>query len=247
VATSPIVEGNNLVINVGCKTAGIVALDKKSGKEVWKATTQEASYSSPVAATIQGKRQLLFLTRDGLVALDPETGKVIQEKRWRSRMAASVNAATPLVIENKVFLSACYGTGAVLLDFTKDGLEEVWKGDETLSNHYDTSVYHDGYLYGLDGRQEQGAQLRCVELKTAKVMWTEKSFGCASLILADGRFLALAENGDLVLFEASQKAYHELARASVLTGTCRSPLALANGRLYARDNKKLMCWDVKKE
>jgi outer membrane protein assembly factor BamB len=247
VATSPIVEGNNLVINVGSKTAGIVALDKKTGKETWKATNHEASYSSPVAATIQGKRQLLFLTREGFVSLDPETGKVIHEKRWRSRMAASVNAATPVVIDNQVFLSACYGTGAVLLNIAKDGLEEVWKGDETLSNHYDTSVYHDGHLYGLDGRQEQGAQLRCVELKTGKVAWTETGFGCASLILADGRYFALAENGDLVLFEASPKAYRELARAAVLTGPCRSPLALANGRLYARDNKKLVCWDVKKQ
>ncbi len=162
-------------------------------------------------------------------------------------MAASVNAATPVVVEDQVFLSACYGTGAVLLKVTKDELEEIWKGDETLSNHYDTSIHHAGFLYGLDGRQEEGAQLRCVDIKKGKVQWTEKGFGCASLILADGRFFALTENGDLVLFEANPKAYHELARASVLAGLCRSPLALANGRLFARDGKKLVCWDVKKK
>ena len=247
VATSPIQEGDNIIINIGCRTAGIVALNKKTGKEAWKATNQEASYSSPTAATINGQRQLVFLTREGLVALDPATGKILHEKRWRSRMAASVNAAAPVVVDNQVFLSACYGTGAVLLNITKDGLEEVWKNDETLSNHYNTSIHHDGYLYGVDGRQEEGPQLRCVELKTGKVKWTEKGFGCASLILADGRFYALTENGDLVIFEASPTAYRELARSSVLTAPCRSPLALAEGRLYARDNKKLACWEIKKE
>jgi len=247
VATSPLIEGDNIVINIGCRTAGIVALNKKTGKESWKATSQEASYSSPTVATIDGKRQLVFLTREGLVTLDPETGKILHEKRWRSRMAASVNAATPVVVDNQVFLSACYGTGAVLLKIAKDGLEEVWKSDETLSNHFNTSIHHDGYLYGVDGRQEEGPQLRCVELKSGKVKWSEKRFGCASLILADGRFYTLTENGDMILFEASPTAYRELARSSVLTAPCRSPLALAEGRLYARDNKKLVCWDVKNE
>jgi outer membrane protein assembly factor BamB len=247
VATSPLIEGDNIVINIGSRMAGIVALNKKTGKESWKATNQEASYSSPTAATIDGKRQLVFLTREGLVTLDPESGKILHEKRWRSRMAASVNAATPVIVDNQIFLSACYGTGAVLLRVSKDGLEEIWKNDETLSNHYNTSIHHDGYLFGVDGRQEEGPQLRCVELKTGKVQWSEKGFGCASIISADGRFFALAENGDLVLFEVSPKAYHELARASLLAGPCRSPLALANGRLLARDKKKLVCWDVKNE
>ncbi|MFL5242604.1 MAG: PQQ-binding-like beta-propeller repeat protein [Gemmataceae bacterium] len=246
VATSPIIEGDALVVNVGAKGAGIVALDKKTGKELWKATNQEASYSSPVSATIDGARHLIFFTREGLVSLDPANGKVRFSKRWRSRMAASVNAATPVVVDDQIFLSACYGTGAVLLKVTKDEPEEIWKGDETLSNHYDTSVHNAGFLYGLDGRQEQGAQLRCVEIKTGKVEWTQKDFGCASLILADGRFFALTENGDLVLFEANPKAYRELARAAVITGPCRSPLALANGRLYGRDGKKLVCWDIRK-
>jgi outer membrane protein assembly factor BamB len=247
VATSPIIEGDALVLNVGSKAAGIVAFDKKTGKELWKATNHEASYSSPVAATVGGSRQLFFFTREGLVSLDPADGKVRYSKRWRSRMAASVNAATPVVVEDQVFLSACYGTGAVLLKVIKNELEEIWKSDATLSNHYDTSIHHAGFLYGLDGRQEEGAQLRCVDIKTGKVQWTEKGFGCASLILADSRFFALAENGDLVLFEANPKAYHELARASVLAGPCRSPLALSNGRLFARDGKKLVCWDIKKK
>jgi outer membrane protein assembly factor BamB len=247
VGTSPILEGDLLLINVGARGAGIVAFDKATGKEVWKATDDEASYSSPAAATIGGARHVFFLTRTGLVDLDPKDGKVRFSKRWRSRMDASVNAATPLVIGDQVFLSASYGTGAVLLRVGKDGAEEVWKGDGSLSSHYNTPVQTDGYLYGIDGRQEQGARLRCVELKTGRVKWEKERFGCASMILADGQIIALTEGGNLVLIDATPEGYREKARAAVLKdGPCRAEIALAGGRLYGRDGKRLVCWSVKK-
>jgi outer membrane protein assembly factor BamB len=161
-------------------------------------------------------------------------------------MDASVNAATPVVVDGRIFLTACYGTGAVLLQPTKDGLEEVWKSNEVLSCHYGTPVYHDGFLYGFDGRQEETARLRCVELKSGKVQWTSEGFGCGSMIVADGKLIILSENGDLVLANASKEKYEELARAAVLTNRpCRAPIALANGRLYGRDGRKLVCWDLK--
>src|SRR5207248_1061682 len=100
-------------------------------------------------------RHVFFFTRSGLVALDPLTGQVRFTHHWRSRMNASVNAATPVLIGDKLFLSASYGTGAVLLRIAKDGVADVWHNDESLSNHYNTSVYHDGHLYGFYGRQEQ--------------------------------------------------------------------------------------------
>jgi outer membrane protein assembly factor BamB len=246
VGTSPLREGDLLLVNVGGKEAGIVAFAAATGKEVWKATDHEASYSSPVAATIDGVRHVFFFTREGLVALDPRTGAVRFTKRWRARFAASVNAATPLVVGDQLFLSASYNTGAVLLQVGKDSAEEVWKSDEVLSNHYTTSVAHQGFLYGFDGRQEQGARLRCVEFKTGKVRWTKEGFGCGSMLLADGRLIILTEDGDLVLVAATPNAYQELARARVLTAPSRAPIALADGRLFARDDKRLMCWNLKK-
>jgi len=125
-------------------------------------------------------------------------------------------------------------------------VQEVWQKDETLSNHYNTSLHHDGYLYGFHGRQESGAHFRCVELRTGKVQWTKERFGCASLILAEGRLIALTEHGDLVLLEANPEAYRELARATVLGRPCRAPIALSGGRLHGRDDHKLVCWDLKK-
>jgi outer membrane protein assembly factor BamB len=248
VGTSPILEGGKIVVNVGGKGgAGIVAFDAADGKEVWKATDHDASYASPVAADLDGVRQLLFFTREGLASLDPADGKVRYTKRWRSRMEASVNAASPVVTDGHIFLSACYGTGAVLLKAKKDGVEEVWKGDESLSCHFGTPVVADGFLYGFDGREEEGTRLRCVELKTGKVRWEKDGFGAGSLILADGRLLVLDEGGDLLLVDADPKAYRERSRAKVLNGPVRAHPALANGRLYARDGEKLVCWDLRKK
>jgi len=247
VGSTPILEEDKLIVNVGGKDAGIVAFDAATGKELWKATGDPASYSSPTAATINGQRYIIFLTREGIVSLDPDNGKVRFSKRWRSKNPNSVNAATPLVIGGQLFVSACYDTGAILHRVTKDGLEEVWKGDDILSNHYNTSIHHEGFLYGIDGRQDIGvAQLRCVDLKTGKVRWTEKPFGCATMLFAEGRLIALNEEGELLLIEATPEGYKEKARAAVLTKPCRAGLALANGRLYARDPERLICWNLKK-
>jgi outer membrane protein assembly factor BamB len=247
VGTSPLLEGNHLLINVGGKGAGVVAFHKDTGKEVWKATDQEASYSSPTAATIDGVRHVIFLTREGILSLDPATGAVRFSKRWRSRMHASVNAATPLVVGDQLFVSACYDTGAVLHKVRKDSIEQVWANDESLSNQYNTSIHRDGFLYGIHGRQDfREAKLRCVELKTGKVRWTREAIGCGSMVLADRHLILLEEGGDLVLIEATPDAYKEKARATVLGKPCFPEIALANGRLYARDGKKLICLNLKK-
>jgi outer membrane protein assembly factor BamB len=247
VGTSPLVEGDLVLVNVGGKQAGIVAFDKVDGKEVWKTPGDGASYSSPVAATFDGKRLAVFFTRQGVVLLDPLTGKSRYTKQWRARIDASVNAATPLVIGDLLFFSASYETGALLLRVNPDSVEEVWSGDEILSNHYCTSLHYQGYLYGIDGRQEAGASLRCVELKSGKVQWTKEGFGCGSMLLAEGHLFVVTERGDLVLVELSPKGYQEKARTGVFKNLqCRAQIGLANGMLYARDGARLVCWNVKK-
>jgi hypothetical protein len=235
-----------VIVNVGARGSGIVAFDKDTGKEVWKATDDGASYSSPVAATLDGVRHVLFFTRQGIVSLDPATGEVRFRKFWRSRMNASVNAAAPVVAGEQAFFTSCYDTGAILVRAKKDGLEEIWSNDRSLSCHFGTPVHHDGCLYGFHGRQEAGTEMRCIALKRGQVLWSQEGFGCGSMILAEGNLIVLSEGGELVLVEAKRDKYREKARAAVLTGPCRAHMALANGRLYARDNKKLVCWNVKK-
>jgi outer membrane protein assembly factor BamB len=247
VGASPLVEGKLVLVNVGGRAAGIVAFELDSGKEVWKATNDAASYASPIAATVDGKRLAVFFTREGVDVLDPANGDVTFRKRWRSRNDASVNAASPLLIGDRVFISASYETGALLLKLRKDGADVVWQNDDVMSNHYNTCVYHKGHLYGFDGRQEARPNFRCVELAGPKVSWNRPEFGCGTMILAEDNLFVLTEAGELVLVEATPEAYREKARARVFDNApCRAQIALANGRLYGRDQKELACWNLKR-
>jgi len=244
-AGSPLVDGDRVLMNVGGSGAGLVGLEAATGKTLWTATSHEASYSSPVIATIQGARHALFFTRAGLVDVDPTNGKIRYEFPWRARMQASVNAATPLVVDDMVFLSASYGTGAVLLQIGASGLKQIWSSDDALTNHYATSVHKDGYLYGFHGRQEEGPSLRCVEFKTGKVRWSVDGFRAGTITLAGDRLLILKEGGELVLASASPAAFRPISAAKVLPPTVRSYPAIANGRMYIRNEKTLECLDLR--
>jgi outer membrane protein assembly factor BamB len=244
-ASSPVVDGEHVLLNVGGKTAGIVAFDAATGKPLWTATADEASYSAPVVAEIGGTRTAVFFTRAGLVALDPVTGAVQYQFRWRARQAASVNAATPLVINDRIFLSASYGTGAVLLQVANGALKPLWSGDESLSNHYSTSVYRDGYLYGFEGRQEFGQSLRCIELATGRVMWSVDGFGAGTLLIAGDTLVITRESGELVLVPASAKSFQPSSRAQLLPGIVRAYPAMAAGRFYLRNERTLAAFDLR--
>lgn len=244
VATSPLVDGDRVMVNVGGKNGGIVAFDAASGKTLWTSTSDEASYSAPVIAEIGGQRTAVFFTRTGLVAVDPADGRVRYQYRWRARMAASVNAAAPIVVKDQIFLSASYGTGAVLLQVANNAVTPVWSGDESMSNHYSTSVHKDGYLYGFEGRQEFGQRLRCVELATGKVMWDVEGFGAGTLLIAGETLVIMRESGELALAPASPKAFRFASRAQLLPGVVRAYPALAGGRYFVRNDRQLSAFDL---
>jgi outer membrane protein assembly factor BamB len=250
-ACSPLVEGDAVLLNVGgAKGAGLVAFDNTNGKLLWKATDDEASYSSPVAATISGHRYALFFTRGGFVAADPVSGDIRFQYPWRSRNGTSVNAATPLVLGDTIFLSACYGTGAILLRLREHGVEKIWSGDGLLSNHYATSVEHNGFLYGIHGRADPGfsprAKLRCADLKTRTVRWETDSIGAATVTLAAGRLLILTEKGELVDAAANPAGFQPRGRAQILPSEVRAFPAMAEGFFYARSKDQLVGLDLRK-
>ncbi len=244
-ACSPLVEDGRVFLNVGGRDqAGLVAFDARTGRVLWTATDDEASYSSPAMATLGGRRQVLFFTRAGLVSADPASGEVLFRFRWRARSRASVNAATPLAAGPFVFLSASYRTGAVQLRVKDSDLETVWTSDESLSNHYSTSVIRGDHLFGFHGRQEYGQSLRCVSLQTGRVLWSRDGFGAGTLSLAGDRLLVLKENGELILVAASPQAFRLIAKARILAPTVRAYPALADGRLFARNQKELVAVDL---
>ena len=237
--SSPIVLGNKLLVNVGAADAGIVAVDIKTGKTLWKATDEKASYSSPSTIQINDKLHALFITRMKALALDPDTGDLVFETPF-GKQGPTVNGATPLAFKNKLFLSASYGIGAELHEISADGkkLTRKWNGDNIMSSQYSTCLLHQGALFGTHGREDIGvAALRCIAVDSGKVMWEESGFGVAHCILVGHKIIALNNEGELVLVEANPKAYNELARATVSGGTTRSFPAFSQGQLFFRNNQ----------
>lgn len=245
-ACSPLIEDRAVLLNIGgAKPSGLVAFDRETGKVLWAVSSAEASYSSPVAATVGGLRSIFCFTRSGLIGVDPG-GNLRFEFPWRARMQASVNAAAPLVAGDLVFVSASYQTGAALLQIAGSKVTKIWSSDDVLSNHYASSVVHKGYLYGFHGRQEHGPSLRCVQMQTGKVMWSEESFGSGTLTLAGDTLLVLRERGELLMAVAGPKAFQPAGKLQIISGTVRAYPALAQGRLYVRNENSLVCVSLKK-
>ncbi|HEX3726295.1 MAG TPA: PQQ-binding-like beta-propeller repeat protein [Pirellulales bacterium] len=242
--SSPLVEGGKLLVNVGGKGAGLVALALADGKTQWQATDELASYSSPIAATIDGVRHVIFVTRLSVVSVDAETGAV----RFRFPFGArgpTVNAANPLILGDHLFVSASYGVGAVWAEITRSGAREIWAREDVMSSQYTTCVASDGLLYGIDGRQDVGvARMRCFDPRGPKVLWTREGFGTGNLILADGKLLAMKTDGELLLLDPTPRAFSRLASAKVFDDTVQALPALADGRLLVRDTKTLKCLTV---
>ncbi len=246
-ASSPLVEGNKVIVNVGGDTqdSGIVAFAADTGETVWKATSERASYSSPLAVTVEGVRHLIVVTRLNVVSLDPANGK----QRFRfpfGRVGPTVNAANPVVFDGHLFVTSSYGIGSVLAKIEPDRAEELWRDPDILASQYTTCVEKDGYLFGIDGRQDgPAAELRCIDPKARKVVWKQPSFGYATLIRAGDRLLILTTEGTLVLVAANATKYRELARAQIFESTVRALPSLADGLLYVRDSKLLKCVDLR--
>jgi outer membrane protein assembly factor BamB len=280
VGSTPLIEGNLLIVNVGGsppesqrhgrfdlhlvvgKDSGVVAFDKYTGAVKYRITDELASYASPTAATIDGRRWCFVFARGGLIGFDPGTGKVDFHYPWRARLRDSVNASTPVVVGDEAFISECYGPGSSLLRVRPGGYDVVWRDpptrDKSLLLHWNTPIYHEGYLYGSSGRHAANAELRCIEWKTGKIMWSEPWLTRSSLLYVDGHFVCLGEDGMLRLLKATPDEYVEVAQTLLRETTAAPDTAtevsvqllkppawaapiLANGLLYVRGRDRLVC------
>ncbi|MFN7805557.1 MAG: PQQ-binding-like beta-propeller repeat protein [Planctomycetaceae bacterium] len=243
--STPIVMEDLVLVNVGgAAGAGLVGLRLENGKTVWKGTDEGASYSSPVAVKLGEDLAAIFVTRLNCLAIRPRDGTVL----WRFPFGArgpTVNAASPVVFENRLFVSASYGIGAVLADISPTGAKTVWENNDTMSSQYTTTVLHDGHFYGVHGRADGGeSSLRCFDPLTGKILWSRDGFGVAHSILADGKLVLIRDDGTLFLVRAVPTGYEELGKSRVLKETVRALPALSRGKLYLRDARRLICLDV---
>jgi outer membrane protein assembly factor BamB len=244
---SPLVDGGLVFVAGGGPRESLMAFDGKDGHVVWKELDEHLTHSTPVAATIYGVRQVIFYTQSGLVSVAPADGALL----WRFAVRrANAIAMSPVVSANLVYCSAAYGVGASVCRITKQGDKfnaiSAWsQSGSAMGNQWMTPVCADGYIYGLFGQHEFGTgPLKCVELATGRVMWSQEGFGPGGCILVAGHVLVLSDSGDLVLVKPNPAGYSEVARRHVLEGKCWNCPSVSNGRIYARSTKEGVCLDV---
>ena len=264
VGSVPLVEGDLLIVAVGGSPkgprptdlreakgdgSGIVAFDKRTGKEVYRTSDELSSYASPIVATIGDRRLGLYFARGGLIGFDPKTGKRDFRFPWRARLLESVNASNPVVVGDKVLITECYGPGAALLKLTPGKAEPIWTDkdkdrDRSLACHWNTPIHVDGFVYGSSGRHED-SDLNCVSLTTGEVAWSERGLSRSSLTLIDGHFLCLTERGELILVKVNPKKYGPVAKwvTDLDYPTWASPV-VAHGLVYIRGKDRLVCAEL---
>ena len=266
---SPLVEGDKVVCTPGGADATIVALDKATGKTIWKSKlpgaaaawnpgrpgrpggfgSSGAAYASVIAFDFGGQRQYVQLTAKALVGVAAADGKVL----WTYDKPANrsgINCSTPLHHDGTVFAASAYGAGGGLVKLVKDGdgvkAEEVYF-TRSMENHHGGMILRDGCLYGAHGGNG-GGNIVCLDFKTGKVLWDERSVMKGSVAFADGRLYYRTETGTLLLIEPNAKEYVERGKFSQ-PDRSRSPAwahpVVANGKLYIRDQDVLLCYDVK--
>lgn len=245
ISESPLVDGNNLIVTPGGNDAGIVALDKLTGKTVWttKGLNDQAGYSSCIVANVQGVRTIFGFTAGAAVGIRANDGKLM----WRyDRVANRVaNITTPILHDDKVFYTSAYDTGAALLSLKAQGgevkAEEVYFTRDMM-NHHGGVVLLNGYLYGFSNNI-----LTCMEFTTGKVMWKDRSVGKGTLTFADGHLYLLGENNIAGLAEATPEGYKEKGRFEIADQGKPSwahPV-VCGGKLYLRNQGTLTCYNIK--
>jgi outer membrane protein assembly factor BamB len=239
---SPLVLADRILVNAG---GPIVALKKTDGSQIWKSNASEpAGYSSAVLHEAGGIREAIFFTHTRVVGVDVNSGKQL----WSyDRVANNVaNIATPIVRENKVFVSSDYGTGCALLELTagRGGIQarEVYFNRD-MRNHHASSVLVGDHLYGFSG-----AILTAMQFDTGAVAWRDRSVGKGSLVFADQRLYLYGEDGTVGLAEARPDAYREHGRFR-LTGTSNRPQwshpVVSGGKLFLRDQDVIYAYDIR--
>ena len=252
ISFSPLIDGDLVFTSPGGRNGNsLAAFNKMTGELVWKALDDPAGYSSPLAVTIAGVRQILFFTGDSLVGVSASEGKLCWRFPWATSYA--VNAATPVVFQARkgdqvldyVFIASGYGKGCALLKIEVSGsgsfeAKMVYQGDQMCS-HFGSPVRRGEHLYGIDE-----SRLICLNLRTGQVTWTHPGVNRGSLLRVDDHLLVLGEQGKLLLVKATTR-YEEEAEARPFRDRCWTMPVLAEGRLILRDERMMKCYDLRKK
>ena len=241
-SNSALVEGDLLFLEAATRKGTFLALRRTDGEVAWASQNDVASYSSPIAVDLAGARQVVYFSGDAAVGLSPVDGSLYWRYPWKT--SYDLNIATPIFVPpDQIFISSGYDHGAALLriEAGADGMAvtRVWES-RRMKNHFGTSVLVGDYIYGFDN-----AILKCIEALTGKEQWKHRGYGKGALMYADGHLILLSDNGRLALARATPEGFKERAGAQVLAGRSWTMPTLANGRVFVRDMRKIVCLDLR--
>ncbi|MBI2842525.1 MAG: PQQ-binding-like beta-propeller repeat protein [Armatimonadetes bacterium] len=237
---SPLIDGNKLIVSPGGPDAGVAALDKNTGKTIWKgAGSDEAAYATPQKVTINGRPQYLVFTGNGPIGVDVNTGERLWSFVWESN--AGINVAAPIVMGDTVFITSGYGYGCALIEVSKDGAKARWKNKE-IQAHFSSPIYWKGYIYS----NSDPNHLVCMDPETGEVKWKQPGFEKGPVIAVDGVLIAAeGAKGNLVMVEPTPEGYKELGRFKPLGDQIWTSPIIASGKLIVRDKSTLACFDLR--
>lgn len=248
ISESILIDDDRLICTPGGRAATMVALNKFTGKPVWRSNIEGspmAAYSSPIAINVGGVRQYVNFVHTGVVGVRASDGQPL----WGQNASANgtANCSSPVYSDGYVFTASGYGTGGALFQLASNRNNqtsaELKYATKQMKNHHGGMVLKDGYLYGFDEQI-----LTCLDLRSGKPAWQDRSVGKGSLVMADGKLFLRSEGGPLALAAATPQGYRELGRFDQPERSGRPAWAhpvVAGGKLYIRDWDKLFVFDVK--
>ncbi|QDT33836.1 PQQ-binding-like beta-propeller repeat protein [Thalassoglobus polymorphus] len=212
----------------------VVSYNKLTGEKKWESGQHTAGYGSAAVMKEGEQSYIVTLDCDALRVYAADTGQEIAQTPWESPFRT--NSTTPIVEGNLIYISAGYNVGCALYRWTGSDLEQVYK-NRGMRNHFNNSILFNGNLYGFDGNSNLGrvVQLTCMKMKTGEIAWKQRGMGCGSLMIVDGKLLALSEDGELILAKATPESFQEIARVPFLSGRCWTVPIFLNGRIYGRN------------
>lgn len=244
-ANSAVIDGEKLITIAAGENAQVVALDKRTGAEIWAGGgTDIAGYATPVVGRLDGRRQYLIFTGKSIIGVAPEDGALLWRYPWETRLDS--NACSPIIVgDDSIWIASGYRRGCALLRVNGDQVEEVW-ADRNISPHWSSGVLIDGYIYTTT----MPGYLVCVEAASGREKWrsrgTGRGFEHGGLCAVDGTLIVIEGNtGNVVQTAISTEAYVELGRINPLESShCWVAPVVADKMLYVRSPQELVCLDI---
>jgi outer membrane protein assembly factor BamB len=218
-----------------------VALNKTTGADIWKFGGSDlAGYSTPVTATIGGKKQYVVFVAKALIGVDAASGALLWRQPWETQY--DVNASSPVVIGNTVFISSNYGRGCALVKIEGEKASIVWE-NRKIKEHFASAILSGGLLYSTSDPGE----ITCMDPASGTPKWTQRGFEKGGMVAVDGALIVLdGANGDVALVKINPEKYEELGRIKPLGGdqSWTAPI-IADGKLFIRNKKALVALELK--